>query len=770
MTGDLDDSRLSWFVKFIASAASDEAPGDGRPHDRPLASHAVDGGIRGDVDLGDSPSDHVWELAHRLIGDWHSGRGRPVGESLNQHPQLADDRSLLLDLAYEEFCARREQGESIGTKSFCARVPIVGSSLRRLIALERQFGPSLDKCVDELLDDNTVPWPEPGQTWCGFPIIEELGRGGLGRVYLGRQPDVGERLVVLKLTSRDMAEARTLGRLQHDNVMPAYSRHADLSTGLTAICMPFLGRATLAHVRNAAFRGSRPPRNAGAIVRAARADWPKYAPAPSMRVPEWLGPRSDYVTAIVTIGRQLAAALAYTHGQGVLHRDLKPSNVLVTPQGRALLLDFNLAHDMREPRRPGGGTLPYMAPEELDCLLDPRRETTPPDPRSDIYSLGALLFELLVGRPPYSVRGGASSDRLDQVRRLREQQRAGLPPDLMSEDWPHGRPLASLLADCLAERLDDRPATAGELARKLYAVAESDRRWFEECSAQQDSVASPSTSDVGKVAAEEKPNDAARRRLRWSARAAAVIAVSTAAGWLLVVAALFPSLGMPDHASLLAPSTLYGSRDVDVAARPDDSGVPAGMNGSRDRQRVAADRGARLFVGPLVDSSAAPPSTRFGGGTAPSPDAFLAADSRASSLRLILNDQPALAVRELSSALRSLRGDDLTEARLHFARGQAFRRLARQLRLEHPLLWEAARDDFDAARQLGGLVAFRAAMDGRRPDSSSLTVAARDPRAGEAITLELPVGFTSLSALVDSASARRTARIGAFLALFEVLP
>jgi hypothetical protein len=125
--------------------------------------------------------------------------------------------------------------------------------------------------------------------------------------------------------------------------------------------------------------------------------------AAGVRDKEFLA-RCDRVEAVCWLVARLADALDHAHRQGILHRDVKPSNILLNSNGRVMLMDFNLATDPR--RNEGqrfGGTLSYMAPEHVDALnpavLSPRESV---DARSDIYSLGVVLFEMLTGQRPFA--------------------------------------------------------------------------------------------------------------------------------------------------------------------------------------------------------------------------------------------------------------------------------------------------------------------------------------------------------------------------------
>ena len=101
----------------------------------------------------------------------------------------------------------------------------------------------------EKLDTTQTAWPRPGQFYAGFQLGRELGQGSFARVYLAREPALGDRPVVVKVTRHGCAEAETLGRLQHPHVVPVFSVRRNADTGLTAICMPLRARRSTTHSR-----------------------------------------------------------------------------------------------------------------------------------------------------------------------------------------------------------------------------------------------------------------------------------------------------------------------------------------------------------------------------------------------------------------------------------------------------------------------------------------------------------------------------------------
>src|SRR5207247_2077464 len=230
-------------------------------------------------------------------------------------------------------------------------------------------------------------------------------------------------------------ESRSLDQLQHTNIVPIYSLHR--AAPLQAVCMPYFGSTTLAGVlRELQGRESLPQSGrdlistivgykstvrvaksasaagASAGAEAAAAPAPTAEPVP---VPPCVGStanleilqRLSYVEAVLWIGSRLVDGLAHAHERGIVHRDLKPANILLTDEGQPMLLDFDLAHDTKLRGRAAiahiGGTLPFMAPEQIQAF---RAQTLLLDYRGDIYSFGVIFYELLTGRPAFPTHRG----------------------------------------------------------------------------------------------------------------------------------------------------------------------------------------------------------------------------------------------------------------------------------------------------------------------------------------------------------------------------
>ena len=398
------------------------------------------------------------------------GRSRRLEAYRTAFPDLFDNPDALAGVAFEEYRLRRQSGEPATPEEYQTRYGVDISSWQVRPLLD----PSMEGSHDERalsgpddIDENQAGrrFPEPGDEVCGFRLVRLLGRGAFGRVYLAEQADLARRYVALKLSTRFVAEAGTLARLQHTNIVPIYSVHQ--AGRFRAICMPFLGTVTLADVLQASHDWPARPVGGEALARLV-ADYagpiaapplPASVPGTASAGPLGLIARMSYVEACLWIAAELADGLAHAHNRGVIHRDLKPANVLITDEGRPMILDFNLAGgDARGEFV--GGTPSHMAPEQLAALLgEPARV----DSRSDVYALGLILFELLTGQQPHPISSGQSGDQIKAILETRTAQ----PPSARRMNGAVTPAVDAILARALAPDLGQRYPSAQTLREDL---------------------------------------------------------------------------------------------------------------------------------------------------------------------------------------------------------------------------------------------------------------------------------------------------------------
>jgi tetratricopeptide (TPR) repeat protein len=349
---------------------------------------------------------------------WRGGQARPVEDYLAAFPELREDQAALQAIAFEEYRLRRQAGEAPALAEYRQRLGVDTHDWPTDVPLARGAGGSPTP-------EAPAGWPEPGEAFLGFRLVRELGRGTFGRVYLALQQGLADRPVALKVGRDLLAETESLAQLQHSNIVPVYSVHRQ--GALQALCMPYFGGTTLAEVL--------------------------------ARLPTPATPAQRHVASVLACAARLADGLAYAHARGIVHLDLKPANVLLADDGTPMLLDFGLAWDSK--RRLGstayvGGTLPYMAPEQLENFRDGRR---PADPRSDVYALGLILWQWLAGRLPFAVPPGPPEEQLAQL--LAQRRRAV--PDVRLANRAISPAVASILRHCLEPDPAQRYQSAAEL-------------------------------------------------------------------------------------------------------------------------------------------------------------------------------------------------------------------------------------------------------------------------------------------------------------------
>ncbi|MFN4259048.1 MAG: serine/threonine-protein kinase [Gemmataceae bacterium] len=307
-----------------------------------------------------------------------------------------------------------------------------------------------------------------------YELLSVLGRGAFATVYLAKQVSLG-RQVALKVSENRGNEARTLASLEHDHIVRVFSEQVVPEKNLRLMCMQFISGTTLERVLAFLRHRNRDKWTGRSILEAIDllSQHPALLDLAAFRDREWLG-NANYAEAVSWIGSRLAAALAHAHSQGVLHRDIKPANILFNRYGRPFLADFNVSLDAERIRGAlgaiFGGTPAYMAPEHLDAFSH-QQGRTPEDvnERSDIYSLGVVLFEVLTGQLPFP-NPTAEQRPTDIMREMAAQRRVGVPS--LQEKAPVPEILDWTVRRCLQPVPERRYPSATYLAQALEGCRE----------------------------------------------------------------------------------------------------------------------------------------------------------------------------------------------------------------------------------------------------------------------------------------------------------
>ncbi len=353
---------------------------------------------------------------------WSEGL-RPAIEDHLPESDLPAQSALLRELLVLELAYRRQIGEQPTQEDYQVRFPtqgeIIASAFDAITAADANKENGLPSSLD---------FPGSAPTISGYMVLEELGRGGMGVVFKAR-PERLNRLVALKMilagefagpeaAARFYTEAEAVARLQHPQVVQIF-RIGD-HKGHPYLEMEFVEGGSLAD----------------------RLDGTPWSPMDAARLIE-----------------SLALAMHHAHRRGIIHRDLKPANILLTSDGVPKVTDFGLAKSLGADADEGWtrtdsiiGSPSYMAPEQTGG------HSYRVSPATDVYALGAILYELLTGRPPF--RGATVLETLEQVKSAEPPSVSRLLPGFMMD-------IETIALKCLQKDPAKRYISAEALAADL---------------------------------------------------------------------------------------------------------------------------------------------------------------------------------------------------------------------------------------------------------------------------------------------------------------
>jgi WD40 repeat protein/serine/threonine protein kinase len=405
---------------------------------------------------------------------------------MNPHPTTSDqDREALLGHVLSEYAERLRRGEQPAVEEYSRRYPqleaVIRLTLPALEALRAAPAEASPDSAEEAPGDRAAP---PEGRLGDYRIVREVGRGGMGIVYEAEQLSLGRRVALKVLPfaaaldprqlQRFKNEAQAAALLHHQNIVPVYG--VGCERGVHYYAMQFIEGQTLA----ALIQGLRAPQSPPCSPASTEA----FSPAPEPHPPTAEPPTPPVAAAstarairssahyrrVAVLGVQAAQALEHAHQLGVLHRDIKPANLLVetttplAPWGhgasgeglRLWIADFGLAHCQNQAglTMTGDlvGTLRYMSPEQAVG------KRVGIDHRTDIYSLGATLYELLTLEPVF-----VGSDRQELLRQIVFEE----PRPLRRLNKGIPAELETIVAKALEKNPADRYTTAQALAEDL---------------------------------------------------------------------------------------------------------------------------------------------------------------------------------------------------------------------------------------------------------------------------------------------------------------
>ena len=409
----------------------------------------------GDVDLDRfvsdrpdlTPGDLVALIGIDQRASWQRGEWKRVADYLERFPAVRNDPDAVVDLIYSEILLSEELGRPYSWCDYFTSFPHLREELQRQAQFHTVMAMASDQTelseerqrASACSTDDSGDTTTPARTGLpGFEIHAECGRGAIAVVYRATDQNL-QRQVALKVLAEDYAvdsieasrmrrEAAAVAEIDHPAIVRVFAIHSD-PRGRPLLVMEYVSGGNLADK----FRGG---------------------PMPSQEAAELM--------------RRVCEGVAAAHAAGLVHRDLKPANILLNDRGEPKVTDFGL---VRREISPDGidtatktgtvvGTPAYMSPEQA------KGGSSAVGPRSDVYSLGAILFEALCGRPPF--QAAASWDLLHDVVHAE-------PPPVRHFNRRVPRELEAICAKCLAKNPRERYPDAGELGDDLGRYLKGER-------------------------------------------------------------------------------------------------------------------------------------------------------------------------------------------------------------------------------------------------------------------------------------------------------
>lgn len=374
----------------------------------------------------------------------------------------------IIEQAVEKFVDAQLQGQSPFIEEFVKQYPGVEEQIKKRIRNLQEID-SLFDCLmqpDEIdITTEEIVHNMIDKKLGDFEILEMIGQGGMGAVFLAKQISLDRNVAVKVISSVGGSKSKDLDRFRRESKVLAQITHPNIVTifevgqdgPYSYFAMEYVAGASLDKILNC-IRKSKPEDKASEVMlKCLKGEVAAFSEGDNTTGAEI---DTDYIIGMSKLIMSVASALEYAHSKGILHRDIKPSNILVTPDGTAKLVDFGLAKSQtQETITVTGeffGTPSYVSPEHI-------RKPNAVDCRSDVFSLAATFYECLTLHVPFE--GDTVNETLTQV-----ISREAVPPKKycprLSTDFN------TVMLHALEKSQDDRYQTAGDFVADIRNIME----------------------------------------------------------------------------------------------------------------------------------------------------------------------------------------------------------------------------------------------------------------------------------------------------------